>query len=372
MINPIYLKETAIVSPLGSSVAENFQALLDGGTGIQKHLQFSKENEADIYAATLNDSQVKSIQVANYTKLESMFIHSIEQILLSSGLSLNDPDNLLLICTTKGNIDQLSLQPENRIPRLGLFEMCKVISTYFKAHHQPLVLSNACISGVLGIVMAADMLKLGQYKNVIVAGGDLVSHFTNSGFFALRALDTKACIPYDKNRMGINLGEAVAAVCLSSNRASAFEYISGASSNDANHISGPSRTGEGLQIAIRKTLKSYDKAIDYINAHGTGTLFNDEMEAKAFTSLGMEKIPLNSLKPYYGHTLGAAGVLETIISMEMLANSKLIPTLGYTESGVSLPLNIIEKVEKKPLKNCLKTASGFGGCNAALLIEYNG
>jgi 3-oxoacyl-[acyl-carrier-protein] synthase-1 len=143
-------------------------------------------------------------------------------------------------------------------------------------------------------------------------------------------------------------------------------------SNDANHISGPSRTGEELAHAIAQALKTSELTpddIDFISAHGTATVYNDEMEAKAFNYAGMSKIPLNSLKGYYGHTLGAAGVIETIITIHGLLQNELIPTRGFDTFGVPKEINVCSQLQSKPLKRILKTASGFGGCNAALVVE---
>jgi 3-oxoacyl-[acyl-carrier-protein] synthase-1 len=143
-------------------------------------------------------------------------------------------------------------------------------------------------------------------------------------------------------------------------------------SNDANHISGPSRTGEELCSAINNALnesRMTPAEIDFISAHGTATIYNDEMEAKAFHLAGLGDVPLNSLKPYYGHTLGAAGVVETTIGIHSLLNNIMIPTPGYSKSGVSKPVNVPQRVESKTLKTFLKTASGFGGCNAAIVLQ---
>ena len=150
------------------------------------------------------------------------------------------------------------------------------------------------------------------------------------------------------------------------------QILGSATSNDANHISGPSRTGEGLVIAISKAIeeaKISSTDIDYISAHGTATVFNDEMESIAFGRLDLTDVPLNSLKGYYGHTFGSSGLLETIIGIESINNDTLIACHGYKENGVTNPLNIIKKTTKKPLKTFLKTASGFGGCNTAILIK---
>ena len=156
------------------------------------------------------------------------------------------------------------------------------------------------------------------------------------------------------------------------NKESEIKIISGASANDANHISGPSRTAEGLFMSINKTFEQHKNIQpDFISAHGTATEFNDEMESIAFAKAGFEKIPMHSLKGYYGHTLGAAGVLETIISIESLKNNTLIPSRGFENPGTSKELNIITKLEKKSLHSFLKTSSGFGGSNATILIQKN-
>jgi 3-oxoacyl-[acyl-carrier-protein] synthase-1 len=145
----------------------------------------------------------------------------------------------------------------------------------------------------------------------------------------------------------------------------------GSVSNDANHISGPSRTGEELWLAIRRSLEQsgMDAAdIDFISAHGTATRYNDEMEAKAFHLASMEHIPLNSLKGYYGHTLGAAGILESIITIHSMKENIIFPTLGYSTPGTEMPVNVVSEIRKSNLRRTLKTASGFGGCNAALIM----
>ena len=145
-----------------------------------------------------------------------------------------------------------------------------------------------------------------------------------------------------------------------------------ASANDANHISGPSRTGEGLYISIQNALKEAklnNDQIDYITAHGTATPYNDEMEAIAFNRAGLQDVPVNSLKGYYGHTLGASALIETLIAKHCLVHNELFASLGFEALGVSESINVIAKNSKKEIKRVLKTASGFGGCNVALIIE---
>ena len=109
--------------------------------------------------------------------------------------------------------------------------------------------------------------------------------------------------------------------------------------------------------------------IDFISAHGTATVFNDEMEAKAITLANLQFKSVNSLKGYYGHTLGAAGLIESIVSIQSLKENVVIPTRGFKNLGVTMPVNICSTLYKTSLQNCLKTASGFGGCNAAMIFS---
>ncbi|PLX10405.1 MAG: beta-ketoacyl synthase, partial [Marinilabiliales bacterium] len=149
-------------------------------------------------------------------------------------------------------------------------------------------------------------------------------------------------------------------------------FRGGSNSNDANHISGPSRNGDGLYFAIRNAFEQADKTdtkIDYISAHGTATPYNDEMESKAINLAKLNHVPVNSLKGYWGHTLGAAGIIESIAGIHSIKQNCLIQSIGYSEHGVSEPLNIIQNFEEKEINNFLKTASGFGGSNAAVYFS---
>lgn len=142
--------------------------------------------------------------------------------------------------------------------------------------------------------------------------------------------------------------------------------------NDANHISGPSRDGEGLHRAIEKLLKITSinrQEIDYISAHGTATAYNDEMEAIAFGRSELQRVPVNSFKAYYGHSLGNSALVESILTRHSLVHSELYESLNFSEKGTSVELNVIRNYQQADLKLALKTASGFGGCNLALMLK---
>ena len=254
------------------------------------------------------------------------------------------------------------------------------------------IISNACISGVSAIVAARRMLLVGDYDMVIVVGADTQNRFITSGFASFKSLSPELCRPYDESRCGLNLGEAAGAMALTSmpvrwscglDGESGYVTIDGgAVSDDANHISGPSRTGDGLFFAMRNAMKEAGvnaAGIDLLQMHGTATAYNDEMESKAACLAGVQDVPVQSLKPYFGHTMGASGVIETIIAAAEIQEGIIAGTKGYEKSGVSVPLNVSASnrlitrnlVMSSPagkINHCLKTASGFGGTNAAVLL----
>lgn len=310
-----------------------------------------------------------------HTRLEKMFLVSLSETITKSNLELTDRVGLV-ISTTKGNIDVLEHNNPFSEERAYLGNLGGKIKEYFGFTNEAIVLSNACVSGILAIAVAKRYIKQGRFDHVFVVGGDLVTQFILSGFNAFQALSDEACRPYCKTRSGINIGEVAASVLVTKEETKlvkeAVAVLGEASCNDANHISGPSRTGEGLFRSVDRALKqamlnAHD--LDYISAHGTATLFNDEMEAIAFNRLGLQETPLNSLKGYFGHTLGASGLLETIIGMHSLNQNTLFTSIGFQELGVSQPLNIIQRTTKKEIKTFLKTASGFGGCNTAVVFQ---
>jgi 3-oxoacyl-[acyl-carrier-protein] synthase-1 len=363
-----------IISPLGFTSEENYHAVLNNAVGI-KTQPFGKLGET-FCLGIISDEQVnvhrkKHVEHQAFTKLELLSILSIQDVLRRSHLSLKDERTLLIYSTTKGNIDLLEKDPKNKGAYLD--SLGNTLAGYFHAANTPIIISNACISGLLAIIVAKRFIESGEYDTVVACGGDLISEFTVSGFKSFNALSSLPCKPFDKNRRGINLGEAVASIIITKDKKlfaeDSAQLVSGASANDANHISGPSRTGDGLYHALQKALQGHSANIGFINAHGTATPFNDDMESMAFERFGFRSVPVNSLKGYYGHTLGAAGIVETIISIMALKNNQLIYSGGFTEKGLAGDITLIEKNQIKTLSAFVKTASGFGGCNAAALFK---
>ena len=365
----VWMATDCVLSPLGSTTIENFSNIQQGLSGIHG-IHESVLCSIPFFASRIKDMTIEP----GHTWFETMCSYVIHQVL--KGNSLPSERTILILATTKGNISLLEEnQPDH--PRIHLHATAAWLAFQFKMKYH-LVVSNACISGVMAMLVAKRMLQGNQYDHAIVVGADVLSKFVVSGFQSLQAMSNEPCKPFDANRVGINLGECAAATILTTQPQifsvkPSVVIQGGGLSNDANHISGPSRTGEELGFAIREALEEANTTsdkIDFISAHGTATVYNDEMEAKAFNLMNMSTTPLNSMKGYFGHTLGAAGVVESIMSVQSLIHQQLIATKGFETLGVSMPLNVIQSPEKKTIKTCLKTSSGFGGCNAALILEY--
>jgi 3-oxoacyl-[acyl-carrier-protein] synthase-1 len=376
MIREIYITETNCITPLGFDVQSNIEAILRGDSGIQLHNAISLMPNS-FYASIINEENInnafsKISTETKYSRLEKLMILALEPIIKNSGVELNSKTAFLL-STTKGNVTSLKDHSEESFNNAHLDVLAKNVADFFGFQTQPIVVSNACVSGILAVSVAKRMIQSELYDNVFVVAGDEVSEFVLSGFNAFQAMSELPCKPYSKNRTGVSLGEATAAVLVSANPATAkIKVIGDSSINDANHISGPSRTGEGLFLSIQNALKEAQidaQKLDYISAHGTATPFNDEMEAIAFGRLNLQTVPVNSLKGFYGHTLGASGLLETVIAIESANSNTLFESKGFDEIGVSEPINVIEKNENKNIEYFLKTASGFGGCNTAVVFE---
>ncbi|MFB2120372.1 beta-ketoacyl synthase [Parapedobacter sp. 2B3] len=373
MRDQVYIIGDEVISPLGAGSELNFQRLRDGHTAIAPVVD-ANLCDHPIYAAQMDDAPWHHLvkDARHYTRLERLSILVLQRLIDKHDIPL-DNETLVILSTTKGNISLLG-NPESAFPqqRANLTAMAEAIRRYFGFENPLLTLSNACISGALAISVARRLLRYNsRYKRAIVAGGDELSRFVVSGFDAFQALADGPCRPFDRDRKGLNLGEAVVAVYLSTTPTQdAVEILGVGSSNDANHISGPSRTGEGLYLSIQEaTHEAGNITPDFISAHGTATPYNDEMESIAFQRCGLSAVPTHSLKGYFGHTLGASGLLETVMAIHSLKNNELIPSHGFAHPGTSQPLNIITQRAAQPLSTFLKTASGFGGCNIAMMIQ---
>ena len=377
----VYKIADNIISSLGITTAENMAAINLEQSGISLHTNEFKIPEP-FQASVVNFERLDSVfrtfaSESRYTNFERLLISSVHEASDHANVDLASPETLFVISTTKGNVSLLEPENENRFnqERANLWASADEIVSFFRNPNNPLVVSQACISGVSALLLAKMYLDSGKFKHVVVSGGDVLSKFIVSGFQSFKALSPARCKPFDSLRDGLSLGEGAATIILGIAEESGLPENSiivnaGATSNDANHISGPSRNGEGLLRAIMHTLKGIDTSkLAFINAHGTATPFNDEMEAIALSRANLEHIPVNSFKGYIGHTLGAAGLIETIICSHSLADSLYVKCLGFNSLGVTKDIKVITEPMAFTGTECLKMASGFGGCNAVVHLK---
>ncbi len=384
-----YIYEDNIISSLGFTTLENIESIRANAIGIRitddpllypRPVPLSKVDPAALETRfnAICEQHKRSVAPDSFTRLEKLLITSIREVIHRDDLNPYHPKTLLILSTTKGNIDLLEERYKAKFnhKRLYLWELARIVQTFFGFVNTPVIISNACISGVLALITASRYIQSGTYDDVVVAGGDIVSEFVIAGFQSFQALSPDPCKPFDQNRSGLSLGEAAGAIHLSSRKpvgnSRMVTLAGGATTNDANHISGPSRTGQELSLAMDRALQQAGidaSALNYIAAHGTATAYNDEMEAKAIALSKAEQVPVSSQKGYWGHTLGAAGIIESAVAVASMRNNQLYRSAGFETPGVTIPLNILTEHRDAEVDQVLKSASGFGGCNAAVVFK---
>ena len=358
----IYRLSDNVFSPLGSTTAQNLEAVRLGRSALGRCNPWGLPSP--VTAAVLGDIACRE----GLSRLESMAAASAGDAIKKSGIDPSRPDVVFILSTVKGNINNLRADSDFAYDYLGASALR--IAKALGVTTLPVTVCNACISGVSAIILASRLLEGGYYKYAIVTGADELGPFIVSGFDSIGSMSKEECRPFDSMRNGLNLGEAAATIVFSAREPSgkAWGIRSGAVRNDASGTVAPARDAAGLRRAILAATKGTRlKSLRTINAHGTATLFNDQMESVAFAKTRLGAVPVSCLKGYFGHTMGAAGLIGTIVTMASLSDGYVLPVRGYSERGVSGRINICTDVRKASAGSFLKTISGFGGCNAAIV-----
>ena len=351
-----------IYSPLGTTTWENYRAVMEGRTALRQYAL----PDGSRYTASLFPEEHRRDD--GYTLFEQLCIVSASDAIARADIDPTSPRCRFFLSTTKGNVHLLATGDTERA-LLGA--SANIICRRFGNPNPPVVVSNACISGLSAQIVAMRSIEAGLCDTAVVIGCDVQSEFIISGFQCLHALTPDACRPFDKDRCGLNLGEAAATIVYSNTKHSTlnvklrWQAVSGAMCNDANHISGPSRTGEGSYRCLQ-ALDIDKEELAFVSVHGTSTLYNDEMESIALDRAGLADVPMFSLKGIYGHTMGAAGVLETILSMQAVEHGVVFGTRGFENLGVSRQVSVSAEMRTTNKQSFVKLLSGFGGCNAAM------
>ena len=357
-----------VISPLGETSEENYQAVKEGKSAIHAYAPMT---------AGIPNGFVASLLSSDF---EELAFRSAQKAIDASGINVSSTRTVFILSSTKGAIEKLGQTDDDK---LYLGNIAQRIATRLGIQLSPIVVCNACISGLAAMILASRLLVSKKYDYAVVCGADCPGRFIISGFQSLNAMSAFSCQPFDIERQGLNLGEAAATVVLGREittksvnngcRKQVWQIGHGYIKNDAYHISAPSKTAEGLYEALLKTMNGIDKRnIAFINAHGTATLFNDQMEAIAIHRAELQDIPVNALKGYVGHTLGAAGIMETILCMKAVDDHTVLGTRGYEEVGVSGRIQLSSKHHSTIKTSFIKQLSGFGGCNATLYAQYVG
>ena len=347
-------------------IADNITSLL--GTTTEQNYQAVKARRA----ALREDARLGLPSEGALTRFETLVVRSVRDTLKDTTFDVSSDRVVFVLSTTKANVELLG-QTDVAPAVLYPGESARRIAAYLGFTTMPVVVCNACISGVSALILASRMLEMGMYDYAVVCGADVLNPFVLSGFDALKALSSEDCRPFDIDRNGMNLGEAAATIVLSTevpDDAAPWVIGTGAVRNDAYHISTPSNKAEGATMALQAVMNavgaSPGQELALVNAHGTGTMFMDQMESVAIVKSGLGDIPVNSYKGYYGHTLGAAGVLETVLTMRALDDQTIVGTRGFEELGVSGQLKLSAENQPTDKTAFVKMISGFGGGNAVV------
>ena len=386
----IYKIADNVLTPLGETTAQNYEAV-KAGRGLLRRYEGQWGIPEPFCASLFSEEQNQTLAIEGLTRFESLVVRSARSAIQEAGIDPSQQRVVLILSTTKANIELLEAGGRRQgLREPGPAEAVKRIAEVLGIVTQPIVVCNACISGVAAIILAQRLLEGGAYDYAIVCGADVLNLFTVSGFQSLKAVSEDVCKPFDIERLGLNLGEAAATIVLThgdrprvlrklrtqgSVPMSHWAIEAGAVRNDAFHISSPSKNGEGARLALEAVLRQAQgsaqeltEGLAMINAHGTATMFNDQMESVAIERAGLSTIPVNALKGYFGHTLGAAGILETIITMAALDDHTILGIKGFEERGVSGKILLTNDNMPTDKRRFMKMISGFGGGNAAILV----
>ena len=362
--NSVFVTHTSSISCAGNNNEELFDNISSGSSGIER-------DETYFYNAQPAIGKVFTLQNFN-----QHLIRQCQNILDASDLE-NFKETLLIVGSSVGGMNLTEeiffrtksyqeIDPE----RHNINAIAHSLKQKFN-FYDDISISTACTSSANALGYAYEVLSKGVYKNALVVGADALSQTTVGGFLSLGVLSSNPCKPFDTRRDGMNVSEAIACLLLQTIPNEKSVEICGVGySSDAHHMTHPHPDGIGAQEAMTNALKSAGiepKHIDYINAHGTGTIANDNAEAQAISATFIHKPPTSSTKSITGHTLGAAGALEAIICC-MAIEKQTVPPNTFLESPENSQVNFTTSLLKKNIHYAISNSFAFGGNNCSLVF----
>jgi 3-oxoacyl-(acyl-carrier-protein) synthase len=360
----VVIAAAVVVTALGD-LPETWQGLKDGRTAIFPEVLPGPLAKWPVGAvAGLQGPVGSSVRL---TELVDMIVAQLPEIPKDTGL---------IVATTKGAPDELLGDISGPWPGQP-WDLGRIVAAGAGLQGPVATVSAACASGTLALIGAAQRLRYGAGTgSFLVLGIDILSAFVTSGFAGLHALAREKCRPFDLYRDGLALGEGAGALLLTTGaeaRRRNWPVLalvkSWGVSGDGGHITAPCREARGLLRALAHCTGGGEYPVGAINAHGTGTGFNDAMEIKAFRRQFPRDVPFHSIKGAIGHCLGAAGVIEAAVAVKSLAEGWIPPTVGMEEPDQELGNRAGARMFDLVHPSIISCNSGFGGINAAVLLN---
>lgn len=381
---PIAVVAAGVATPLGLDLETFWSGLVTGVDGTSRIERF---DVADLRVG--RGGEIKKLAPLAPAprarcRASSMLLAAAADLLSHAALTADSARIAVVLGTALGGVEELDRAlteaPGPRAAAAGLYDgPAHALARRIGARGPVLTVSTACASGATALGIGADLLNADTADLVVAGGYDILCRFVMRGFDALRSLTRDRVRPFDRRRSGLLLGEAAGLVLLarpSEARAPLGRLLGHASGSDGSHIAAPDPDGRGLEHAVRAAMAAAGIApadVDLVSAHGTGTVLNDRIETgviKRVLGARAHAVPVNSIKGALGHTMGAAATLEAIMCL-LAARDGVVPsTLGYEEPDPACDLDYVPRAARhvRP-RVCLSTSLGFGGCNAALVLE---
>lgn len=395
MNEPIWITGAGIISAIGHDQHETLDALLHGRTGIGKmHYLQSEHREFPVGEVKLSNEELcKRLGIASgiqtiRTALLGMM--ALEEALAESRLTADElPQVAFVSGTTVGGMDQSEryyqdfLNNDSRNVYIAMHDCgasTELIADHFGRFGFVATPSTACSSAANAIIVGANLIRSGIFDIVLAGGSECLTKFHLNGFNSLMILDRELCRPFDATRAGLNLGEGAAYVvlekaCSARKRGiKAYATLDGWGNHcDAFHQTASSPEGEGAFQAMHEALSEAGiapEAVDYINAHGTGTPDNDVSESAALKRLFGERIPpVSSTKSFTGHTTSASGAIETVICLQALRHQLLPVNLNWSNPMPNGIRPVVDSTPQREIRHVLCNSFGFGGNDSSLLLS---
>ena len=383
------------ISSIGFNVEEQHEALKSGSCGITK-AKYIDSKYASIFPfgeIKITDNQLIEILKEDINNGPSrttlLALHAFEEAINNSQLSkeeISSADTALICATTVGGMSLIDELYRNAtltdldskyLYSYDYTSVARYLQKRYKMNGIVNTINTACSSSANALIYGANLIKNGFAKRAIICGVDSLAKFTINGFNSLRILSTDICKPFDAERNGLNLGEAAGVIILEKeedcNNKNGYAILSGYSNaNDAFHASALSENGDGPYLSMAGALTSANitaSEIQFINAHGTGTENNDEVESKAMMRIFNIVPPFASTKSNTGHTLGAAGAIEAVFSILNIIHQEIYPALNFTYPIVVTGLTPVLTYKKHSVQNIMSNSFGFGGNCSSLIFS---